>query len=91
MNEITRLYVLEESGANDDSSVASRTMITVNSSIQRAGGRWVRQATEELNLLVVLADDNVRDLYLCAVLKFLRDVLLARRRRSYYPFTFLFL
>ena len=29
LNEITRLYVLQETGANDDSSVASRTMITV--------------------------------------------------------------
>ena len=61
-------YVLQETGANDDASVASRTIITVNSSIQRAGGTGVRQPAEEINLLVVLADDTVRDLYLCAVL-----------------------
>ena len=37
---------------------------------------WVRQPTEEINLLVVLGDDTVRDLYLCSVLKFLSDLLL---------------
>ena len=55
----------------------SPLMITVNSSIQRAGGTWVRQPAEEINLLVALADDTVRDLYLFAVMKFLRDLLLA--------------
>ena len=51
-------------------------MLAYNSSIQRAGGTWVRQPAEEISLLVALADDTVRDLYLCAVLKFLRDLLL---------------
>ncbi len=71
LNEITRLYVMQETGADDDSSVVSRTMITVNSSMQRAGGKWVRQSSQEINLLIVLEDDTVRDLYLCTVLKFL--------------------
>ena len=71
LNEITRLYVLQETGTDDDSSVVSRTMITVNSRMQRAGGKWVRQPSEEINLLVVVEDDTVHDLYFCAVLKFL--------------------
>ena len=76
LHDVTRMYVMDENGDNDDSSVDSRTMITFNLSIQRAGERWVHQTSDEINLLVVLSDDTVRDLYLCIVLKFLRDLLL---------------
>ena len=41
--------MLQETDTNDDASVVSRTMITVNSSIQRAGGTWVHQPAEEIN------------------------------------------
>ncbi len=61
-NHETVRVTVEETDANDDSSVTSRTMITVNSSIQNAGERWVHKPTEEINLLVVLEDDTVRDL-----------------------------
>ena len=52
-------------------------MLAFNSSIQRTGVTWVGQPAEEIGLLVALPDDNVRDLHLCAVLKFLCDLLLA--------------
>jgi hypothetical protein len=41
------------------------------------GGRWVRQPFAEVGLLEALADDAVRDLCWCAVLKFLRTLFLA--------------
>ena len=47
------------------------------SSIQRACVRWVRQPLEDISLLDALATGPRRDLYLCVVLKFLRDLLLA--------------
>ena len=39
-------------------------------------GTWVRQPQEDIGLLDALATGPTRDLYLCAVLKFQRDLLL---------------
>ena len=42
----------------------------------QTGGKWVRQPSQETGLMQALTDDNTRDMYWCAVLKFLCDLLL---------------
>jgi hypothetical protein len=56
--------------------VASRTTLVFNSSLLMDGAR-VPQDLEVIGLLEALEDEVARDLYVCAILKFLRDLYLA--------------
>jgi hypothetical protein len=71
------MSVVLANGDNDTSSIASRTLLSFDSSIKTAHGKWVRQPQQEIGLLMALANDTMRDLYWCAVLKFQRELLLA--------------
>ena len=50
-------------------------MVTFIYSI-KSHGKLVRQPSQQKGLLSLLADDNTRDIYWCAFLKFLRKLLL---------------
>jgi hypothetical protein len=75
LEDVTKIVVAEASGAYEDLSVAERTMLTFTCSI-KTGGTWVRQLPKEIGLMQVMQDDTARDLYWCAVLKFLRELFL---------------
>ncbi len=65
-----KIVVVPESGAYEDSSVTERTTVTFICSI-KTGGTWVRQLFKDIGVMQALLDDSTRDLYWCAVLKFL--------------------
>ena len=75
LEDVTKIVVSQASGAYEDSSVAERTMLTFTCSI-KTGGTWVRQLAKEIGLMQVMQDDTTRDLYWCAVLRFLRRLFL---------------
>ena len=67
LNDVTKIVVVQASGAYEDSSVSERTMLTFICSIQ-TGGKWVRQLPKEIGLMQTLSDDSTCDLYWCVVL-----------------------
>ena len=75
IDNITKMYVKLTNGAIIP--VASRTTLVVNRSLLM-NGEWVPQDLKEIGLLEALEDEVVRDLYLCVILQFLRDLYLSR-------------
>jgi hypothetical protein len=75
IDNITKMYVKLANGAIIP--VASRTTLVVNRRLLM-NGEWVPQDLKEIGLLEDLEDEVVRDLYLCVILQFLRDLYLAR-------------
>ncbi len=75
LHEITAMCVLPAKGLDDRSSIPSRTMLSFTCSFH-ISGTWVLQVVQEITLTAALADDTTRDLYWCAVLKFMRSLFL---------------
>ena len=74
LHDVTKISVLQVTGAHEDSSGVERTRISFMYSIN-TGGKWVRQTTKEIGLRQALSDDSTCNMYWCTVLKFLCDLL----------------
>ena len=81
LEDVTKMIVTSASGAYEVSSIAERTTVTFICII-KTGGTWVRQLPKDIGLMQTLQDDSTRDLYWCAVLKFLRRLVLTTPDRG---------
>jgi len=71
LDRITKIFVKPRTLAV--ASVAERVTINFDLSYL-VKGRWVRQPPQEVGLLAALEDKVTRDLYVCGILKFMRDL-----------------
>jgi hypothetical protein len=73
---VSTLYLVPWCGRVSPLIAGKKCLKCIPPASGQAVGMWVAQELQEIGLLVALADDTVRDLYWCAVLKFMRDLYL---------------